>query len=152
MTPASMARGRAVRFAGVGIFCTVLYLVMFVLLRNGLGAQWANLLALLVSALANTVLNKRLTFGMAGRPGAREHVQGLAVFALGAALTSGALSVLHAADPGAGRVLEVVVLVVATGVATVVRFVLFSRWVFAPPGIDATPPPIDGADAGPMML
>lgn len=152
MATASKLRGRAVRFAGVGIVCTVLYLVIFVLLRDGLGAQWANLVALLMSAVANTVLNKRLTFGIAGRPGPREHAQGLAVFALGAALTSGALSALHAADPRAGRLLEVLVLVAATALATVVRFVLFSRWVFAPPGIDTTPPPIDGADAGPMLL
>lgn len=152
MAPVRKLRGRAIRFAGVGVVCTVLYLVIFVLLRKSLGAQVANLVALLVSALANTVLNKRLTFGLGGRPGPREHGQGLAVFALGAALTSGALSALHAADPGAGRLLEVVVLVTATAVATVVRFVLFSRWIFASPAAPSGEErPSDGADAAPLM-
>ena len=133
MAHAPQLRGRAVRFAGVGVTSTVLYLAVFVLIRGGVGAQVANLVALLVSAVANTVLNKRLTFGLRGRPGPREHAQGLAVFALGAVLTSGALAALHASDRTAGRLLEVGVLIAATAVATVVRFVLFSRWIFASP-------------------
>lgn len=144
-------RGRAVRFAAVGVASTILYLLIFVMLRGSLGAQLANFTALLLSAVANTMLNKRLTFGLAGRTGPREQAQGLAVFALGAALTSGALSVLHAADPSAGRLLEVTVLVAATAVATVVRFILFSRWVFAPPAPGAPPPNPSNEAAGPSV-
>ncbi len=150
MVNAPQLRGRAVRFAGVGVTSTLLYLAVFVLVRGSLGAQVANLVALLVSAVANTILNKRLTFGLRGRTGPREHAQGLAVFALGAALTSAALSLLHADDPTAGRLLEIGVLIAATAVATVIRFVLFSRWIFATPPAeapalcpshDANPPP-----------
>ena len=48
--------------------------------------------------------------------------QWLAAFAFGLALSAGALWLLHRLDPGAGRVAEVAVLVVAQGIATVVRF------------------------------
>jgi putative flippase GtrA len=119
-----------VRFAGVGVASTVVYLVVFVSLRTMCGAQLANLLALLISALTNTAWNRRLTFRIAGRTGLRAHLQGLAVFALGAALTSGALYALHALVHKPALLLEVAVLLAATAVATLVRFVLFSRWVF----------------------
>jgi len=127
---AATSRRRVVRFAAVGIASTGLYLVIYVVTRSALGAQVSNLIALLLSAMANTVLNKRVTFEVAGRTSTRTHVQGLLVFALGAALTSGALSVLHASVHDPGRVLEVAVLLAATALATVVRFFLFSRWIF----------------------
>ena len=67
--------------------------------RRSLGAQPANLVALLLTAVANTAANRRLTFGVSGRAGAGRHqVQGLAVFGLGLALTSGSLALLHAAS------------------------------------------------------
>ena len=47
-------------------------------------AQAANLLALLVTAVANTAANRRFTFGVRGRGSAARHqLQGLAVFGLG---------------------------------------------------------------------
>jgi putative flippase GtrA len=45
-----------VRFAAVGIFSTVAYVVLFLLLRDPLGAQGANALTLLGTAIANTAL------------------------------------------------------------------------------------------------
>jgi putative flippase GtrA len=139
------SRRRVVRFAAVGVASTGLYLIIYVVTRLALGAQASNLIALLLSAMANTVLNKRLTFEVGGRTSARTHVQGLLVFALGAALTSGALSILHALVHDPGRVLEVAVLLAATAVATVVRFFLFSRWIFRH---SAAGSGVDGAGAG----
>ncbi|ATO13485.1 glycosyl transferase [Micromonospora sp. WMMA2032] len=113
-----------VRFAAVGVASTVAYLVIFVAARGPLGAQPANLLALLLTAVANTAANRRLTFGVTGRRHAgRHHLQGLLAFALGLALTSGALAVLHAltAPP---RAVELVVLVAANLAATALRFLL----------------------------
>jgi len=52
------------------------------------------------------------------------------VFALGWALTSSALGMLHAAAPSAPRGVELAVLVVANLAATLLRFVLLRRWVF----------------------
>ncbi|MDG9674357.1 glycosyltransferase family 2 protein [Micromonospora sp. DH14] len=114
-----------VRFAAVGLASTLAYLLLFVATRSLLGAQPANLLALLLTAVANTAANRRLTFGISGRRHAgRHHAQGLLAFALGLALTSGALAVLHAVSAVPARPVELAVLVAANLTATVLRFVL----------------------------
>jgi hypothetical protein len=59
--------GQLARFAGVGVASTLAYLALFVLLRDLLGAQAANLVALAATAVANTAANRRLTFGVSGR-------------------------------------------------------------------------------------
>jgi len=122
------------RFTVVGVTSTVAYLLLYALLRSGLASQPANFVALLATALANTAVNRRLTFGVRGtRRVMRHHVQGLVIFLAGFALTSGALAVLDLADPGAGRLTEVGALVVANLVATLLRFVLLRAWVFTQP-------------------
>ncbi|WP_410809472.1 glycosyltransferase [Micromonospora sp. 067-2] len=114
-----------VRFAAVGVASTLAYLLIFVATRGALGPQPANLLALLLTAVANTAANRRLTFGISGRRHAgRHHVQGLLAFALGLALTSGALAALHAVVGVPTRPVELAVLVAANLAATVLRFVL----------------------------
>ncbi|TFV89933.1 bifunctional glycosyltransferase family 2/GtrA family protein [Blastococcus sp. CT_GayMR16] len=121
-----------VRFAVVGVLSTLAYLAIFVLLRGTVGAQPANLAALLLTALANTATNRRLTFGIRGSAGAvRAQFQGLVVFGLGLALTSGALWGLHAVTTPS-RTAEVALLLGANAVATLLRFVLFRGWVFRP--------------------
>jgi putative flippase GtrA len=128
--PAGLLR-QLVRFAGVGVASTLAYLLLYVALRAVLGAQGANLLALLVTAVANTAANRRLTFGVSGRRGAgRHHAQGLVVFALGLVLTSGSLAALHAVSAAPGRLVELTVLVVANLVATLLRFLLLRVLVF----------------------
>ncbi|WCN84270.1 glycosyltransferase [Micromonospora sp. LH3U1] len=114
-----------IRFAAVGVASTLAYLLLFVATRGALGAQPANLLALLVTAVANTAANRRLTFGISGRRHAgRHHLQGLLAFALGLALTSGSLAVLHVVDAVPARPVELTVLVAANLAATALRFVL----------------------------
>ncbi|MEU5674051.1 GtrA family protein, partial [Micromonospora sp. NPDC047753] len=114
-----------VRFAAVGAASTLAYLLLFLATRSVLGAQPANLLALLLTAVANTAANRRLTFGISGRRhAARHHAQGLLAFALGLALTSGALAVLHLVSAVPARPVELAVLVAANLAATVLRFVL----------------------------
>jgi putative flippase GtrA len=120
-----------VRFAAVGAASTVAYLVLYVVLRGALGAQGANLVALLLTAIGNTAANRRLTFGVTGRTGvARHQAQGLLVFVLGLALTSGSLLVLHAVSAHPARAVELGVLVAANLVATALRFLLLRVWVF----------------------
>jgi putative flippase GtrA len=121
-----------VRFAAIGVSSTLAYLVLFLLLRTIAGAQPANFAALLVTAVANTALNRRLTFGIRGRSGAGRHqFEGLLVFGLGLALTSGALALLNGSTTP-GLVLEISVLVSANLAATVLRFLLLRGWVFNP--------------------
>src|SRR5206468_1641984 len=92
--PVGMPR-QLVSFAVIGVLSTVTYLVLFALLRSPAGAQAANFLALLITAVANTAVNRRLTFGVRGSSHvARHQLQGLLIFALGLGLTSGSLAAL----------------------------------------------------------
>ena len=128
--PSGMGRQLG-RFAAVGVASTLTYLVLFVLLRPGVGAFAANALALLLTAVANTAANRRITFDTRGPDQRlRHHAEGLAVFGLGLGVTSAALWLLHALAPEPARLAEVAVLVAANAAATLLRFVLFRAWVF----------------------
>jgi putative flippase GtrA len=122
--------GQAIRFAGIGAVSTLAYLALFLMLGGPLGSQSANFIALLLTALANTSANRRLTFGLTGRTGTRAHLQGLAVFALGLGFTAGALAGLHAVVADPSRLLELAVLLAASAASTLVRFLAFRRWIF----------------------
>ena len=137
------------RFALIGVASTLAYVALYLLLRGAMGAQAANLLALLITAVGNTAANRRITFGVRGREAAVRHqLEGLGVFALGLALTSGALAALHAATAAPPRAVEVAVLVVANAAATLARFVLLRGWVFRP-GRAATPAPSPSDERSP---
>jgi len=130
--PAGLPR-QVLRFGAIGVASTVAYLVLFTLLRGTTGSQPANFVALLVTALANTAANRRLTFGVRGsRHAGRHQVEGLVVFGLGLALTSGSLALLTAVTTTPSRLVELSVLVGANAAATVLRFLLFRAWVFHP--------------------
>jgi putative flippase GtrA len=119
------------RFAVIGVLSTLAYTLLFLVLHPALGAQIANFTALLLTAIANTAANRRITFGVRGSTGAAvHHAQGLVVFGIGLALTSGSLAVLHTLAPGASRTAELALLVAANAAATLLRFVLFRGWVF----------------------
>jgi putative flippase GtrA len=123
--------GQLVRFAVVGAASTLAYLVLYAILRNGVSPQWANLVALLVTAIANTAVNRRLTFRVRGGDGAWKHqAQGLVVFGVGLGLTSGSLALLDALSKHPARAVELTVLIVANLVATCVRFLMMRIWVF----------------------
>jgi len=99
------------RFLAVGVASTLAYVVLYLGLRTGLSAQLANAVSLLATALLNTAVNRRFTFGIRGRPDlARHQAQGLLAFGAGLALTSGALAALHA--------------------VAAIRFVIYRHWVF----------------------
>ncbi|WP_300010521.1 dolichyl-phosphate beta-glucosyltransferase [Pseudonocardia sp.] len=135
--PAGMP-GQLVRFAAIGVVSTVAHLLLYLLLRDPLGALGANLLALALTAVANTAANRRLTFGVRGRDGAvTAQFQGLAVFGLGLAFTTGALALLGLWWPGASAATELAALVAANALATLARFVAFRSWVFRPKGATA---------------
>jgi putative flippase GtrA len=130
--PGSLFR-QAVRFAAVGVVSTVAYVVLFMLMQGWAGARAANLIALLLTAIGNTAANRRFTFGIDGRANAtRHHIEGLIVFAIALAITSGALGVLHAVVAQPHHLVELGVLVAANLAATAARFVLLRGWVFHP--------------------
>ena len=124
--PAQLAR-----FVVVGALCTAAYVLLYLLLRGSMGAQAANAISLLLTAVANTAVNRRVTFGIRGRQHAARHqVRGLIAFGIGLALTSAALAALHASVAQPGRAAELTVLVAANLTATLVRFILYRGWVF----------------------
>ncbi len=119
------------RFLSIGVASTIAYAILYLLLRAPLGAGGANALALALTAVANTQANRRFTFHIRGRAGLlRQHAAGAVVYLIALGLTAGALDVLTALHPRPGRLLEVVVLVAATTVATVTRYVALRSWVF----------------------
>ncbi|GAB3558262.1 glycosyltransferase [Spelaeicoccus albus] len=120
-------------FGLIGVLSTAAFALLFLLLAPALGAQTANFAALVITAIANTAANRRVTFGVRGRAGAARHQgRGLIVFGLGWALTSGALAALHTEAPDAGRATELGALVAANIAATAIRFLLLHFWVFGP--------------------
>jgi len=115
----------------VGVASTLAFVVLYLLLRQAMSAQAANAVSLLITAIANTAVNRRFTFGIRGRTKAARHqLRGLIAFGIGLALTSSALAALDAVTTQPGRATEVAVLVAANLVATVVRFALYRTWVF----------------------
>lgn len=59
--------GQLVRFGAIGVLSSLAYLVLYLGLREFTGAQWANLVALLVTAIADTAVNRKVTFRVQGR-------------------------------------------------------------------------------------
>jgi len=133
-TSAEAGRGRLGMQLGIflviGLCSTLAYALLFLGLRTSMTPWWANFTALLLTAVLNTAANRRFTFGVRGpRDVLRHQAQGLVVFGVGLAVTSGSLALLHAvASPSAA--VEVVVLTVANLGVTVLRFVAMRLWVF----------------------
>jgi putative flippase GtrA len=152
--PPGSAPGQLARFLAVGAASTVAYVLLYLGLRIPLAAQLANAISLLVTALLNTAVNRRVTFGIRGRPDlARHQAQGLLAFAAGLALTSAALTALHAAVPRPARLTEVTVLLAASLAATALRFVLYRHWVFRRrPGTGPAPQIPAGQGAAPLAI
>lgn len=153
--PGGLAR-QLVGFCAVGALSTLMHLGLYSLIRLGTGAQLANALALLLSAVVNTAANRRFTFRVRGAGRAVRHqAQGLVVFAIGLVLTSGSLAALHAADPHPPHGTELAVLITGNLAATVLRFLLFRTWVFqnpsGPPRTPSSEPPHPPTSTPPPM-
>jgi putative flippase GtrA len=123
--------GQVASFVAIGIFSTIAYAVLYIAFRSAMAAQAANALALLLTAIANTAANRRFTFSVRGsRHSVRHQLQGLAVFGLALGLTAASLALLNAVDPDPSHGVELLVLLAASVLATILRFVLLRSWVF----------------------
>ncbi|MCU1454282.1 MAG: sugar translocase [Acidimicrobiales bacterium] len=120
-----------VRFASVGVVSTGLFALLFTVLAGPVGPVAATVLSLGACTVANTAAHRRLTFSLRGRTHrARHHAAALAVAALPLAMDLLALALLASAgitSTGA----QLVVLTATNGVASLARFGLLRRWVFA---------------------
>ena len=130
--PAPNTGAQILHFIDVGIISTVLYAVLFLLGIQFVSEPAANILALLLSTIANTALNRGHTFGVRS-PHRRltSQVKGLAAFGLCLAFTSAGLAVADEFTGPWATVGTLAVLTAANLAATVVRFVLMRTWVFA---------------------
>ncbi|MEU7852321.1 bifunctional glycosyltransferase family 2/GtrA family protein [Nonomuraea sp. NPDC049141] len=133
VSQAQLPRGMAAqlpKFAVVGAVSTLAYLLLFSGLRQMIPVLLANAIALLVTAVANTAANRRFTFGVTGSAGAMRHqFEGLIAFLVGLVLTTGGLALL---PDTVSHGVELVAVVVANALATLVRFLLLRVWVFNP--------------------
>jgi putative flippase GtrA len=124
--------GPVARFMAVGVVSTLAYVVLYLLMHGAVGAGGANALALALTAVGNTAANRRVTFGVRGRAGLmRHHARGALVYALTLGLTTLSLLSLHRIDARPPRLVELGVLVAASVLATVSRYVALRSWVFA---------------------
>jgi putative flippase GtrA len=132
VAPAPGFAHQLVHFGVIGALSTLAYLAIFSALHATTGAQAANFLALLITAIGNTAANRRFTFGIRGSAGrARHHGEGLLVFGMALLITSGSLASVHALVDPTPHWLELSVLVVANLTATVLRFLALRGWVFS---------------------
>ena len=65
--------GQLVRFASIGLVSTVVFAVLFAVLRAPLGVVGGDFVALALCAVANTAANRRLTFAQRGPADRRRH-------------------------------------------------------------------------------
>ncbi|GLY68016.1 bifunctional glycosyltransferase family 2/GtrA family protein [Amycolatopsis taiwanensis] len=117
-------------FAAIGTLSLAVHLGLYTLLRMWFPLLVANLGALVIATLFNTEANRRFTFHARSQRTGQVHVQGLIVFGLYYAFTSGALLLLHGLIPDASRLLELVVLAASSLIGSVGRFVMLRNWVF----------------------
>jgi putative flippase GtrA len=117
---------QTVTFALIGAFSTVIALALFLALRDQLGAIWANAVGFTLTTVLNFWANRRFTFRRRDASGRWWHISGsVALYVFSLALASVGLALF-----GGRLATEVAVLVVAWGIAAVVRFVLLRSWVY----------------------
>ena len=117
-------------FGVIGVGSTIAYAILYLLLRTHAHAQIANALALFVTAVGNTLINRRFTFGVRERRGiAGDLIAGFVALGLALLITSAAVAILGVVAPSAGRVVEIAVLTAANVLATLMRFVVLRTWI-----------------------
>lgn len=123
--------GQVLRFGIVGALSTIAFALLYLVLQAPFGAQQANFMALLLTAIGNTAANRRFTFGISGPVKLfTQQIQGLVVFLLAWTMTSSSLAILHTVNADAPPNLELIILTGANVLATLMRFVLLQVWVF----------------------
>jgi glycosyltransferase involved in cell wall biosynthesis len=123
--------GQLARFAAVGFASTLAYAGLYWALRGVLPATVSNSIALVVTAVANTAANRRLTFGVRGPDRLlRHHAGGLVAFAIALVLTNVAIVMLGTFAPAASPRIEIGVLTGVNAIATAARFLILRSLLF----------------------
>jgi putative flippase GtrA len=113
-------------FAAVGGLFNVFYGLLYLVLREGLSAQSANAVALIVSTIAGTWGHRRITFGVRGMDRMVPHqTLGLLLLLFSLGVTAGSLWLLETSVEAPSRAAELAVLVAANLGVGLVRFAAF---------------------------
>jgi putative flippase GtrA len=103
---------------------------LYALGRTLMAPMAANFAALSLTMLFNFAANRKYTFAATNGPLHVQAVQYLAVYLLGLGASSAVLYLGLQVVRDPARPVETVIAVAAGGVATVIRFLLLSVWVF----------------------
>jgi glycosyltransferase involved in cell wall biosynthesis len=118
------------RYAGVGIASTIIYVVIFLLLRHPLAMYAANVVALALSTIGNTIAHARFTFGpKSGLRMRQAAMAGGLSFITAIALTTLALGVEELLRV-ASTATEAFAILLGTVAAGFVRLVLLRAWAY----------------------
>jgi glycosyltransferase involved in cell wall biosynthesis len=116
-------------FASIGVASTIAYAIVYALLRVLASPAIANVLALVMTSLANTAANRRFTFGVRAQTGFwQDQLAGMGALGVAIAMTTAAIAVLHVTAPHAGVAAEIALLTGANAAATITRFYLLRVW------------------------
>ena len=116
-------------FGSIGIASTIAYAIVYALLRVFASPAVANVLALIVTSVANTAANRRLTFGVRARTGFwQDQLAGMGALGVAITMTSAAIALLHVTAPHASVLAEIALLTGANAAATITRFYLLRVW------------------------
>ena len=129
-------------FARIGVLSTLGWLGLWLLLRPTLGSLVANVVALAVCTVINTVANGYFTFASRGPFRQRDQlIGGMAAFAASAGFTT--LVLLTATALGAtSAAAELFALLAGNGLVALVRFLLLRAWAFRTHGRQHVSAPI----------
>lgn len=117
-------------FVAVGAISTAAFAVLYALARTVVGPLVANLAALSLTMLFNFTANRYYTFRATQGPWPLQGAQYLVVYILGLGVSSAVLLVSLQVVSEPPRTVETLMAVAAGAGATVIRFVLLSKWVF----------------------
>jgi putative flippase GtrA len=141
--------GQVLRFMGIGAVSLLAYVGIYLATRVEFSVQVANMIGLVLTTAGNIAANRRITFGIRGYAHvARDQIQWALAFGAGLALTEVALASLRAVALRPSQFAELMTLITANLVASLVRFILFRSWVFRPRQLP--PPPRVAVGAGPQ--
>lgn len=117
-------------FGVVGGLSGVLYVLVYLPLRDLSSPAVANFCALAIAALFNIEVNRVWTFGKAKVARIGMHVRSAMLFVAHYTLTTGAVFTLLAFNPDAGKTVEVITLLSADMLMTIARFIGLDKWIF----------------------
>ncbi|WP_344834113.1 glycosyltransferase [Actinocorallia longicatena] len=129
--PRAALLAKLLSFGAIGLLSGGLHALIYLLLRTQCAPMWANFVALVVTAIANTEANRRWTFNKAGGPSGGVHTRAGLLFAVNYLFTTGVVTAVTLLFPGVGRTVETAALVCSFLTMTALRFVALDRWVFA---------------------